>query len=215
MASSSASTGRLKARSPRSRQSPRFSHECPVWEVRCGNPGVNVFPGKAMRRRRSSTTSRSVNAARGRDGPGVVQRHFPDRTLGDRVRVLVQEGRHVAGSSPVTAELAARDAAIAVITRTGNKQAGSSWHETPPMRGRNSAILLTHPQPDKCGSVYVAPIHVILSEGASFPPRHPERGSGASASKDLPPRRCSARVVALAHPSANHIPCAGRDARPS
>ena len=55
-------------------------------------------------------------------------------------------------------ELAARNTAVDVIDRTGNKQAGSSWHEIPLMRGRDTTILLIHPQPNKCGSVYVAPI---------------------------------------------------------
>ena len=55
-------------------------------------------------------------------------------------------------------ELSARRAAIDAVDRTGNKQAGSSWHEIPLMRGQDTPFLRLHPQPDKCGSVYVVPV---------------------------------------------------------
>ena len=42
-------------------------------------------------------------------------------------------------------ELAARDATIDVIYGSGNEQAGVSWHEISPMRGRDNPILLSRP----------------------------------------------------------------------
>jgi hypothetical protein len=41
-------------------------------------------------------------------------------------------------------KLAARDAAIHVVSGSGNKKARLSWHGMPPMRGRENPILLNH-----------------------------------------------------------------------
>jgi hypothetical protein len=40
-------------------------------------------------------------------------------------------------------EFTAGDAAVDVINRTEKKQAGMSWHEIAPMRGRDKTILLS------------------------------------------------------------------------